>query len=76
MDVERKLKVFRETPKKIDLVGDNVKVDFCVIRDETAPLRLVKNRENAYFLNSAIQVLHIRYYCLEIILTNYILWKE
>ena len=41
-----KIKVFRGTPKKIDLVSDNVKIDFSVIRDETAPLHPVNNGEN------------------------------
>ena len=65
-----KIKVFRETPKKIDLVSDNVKIDFSVIRDETAPLHPVNNGENVPCRS------YIRYHCLEIILTNYNLRKE
>ena len=65
-----KIKVFRGTPKKIDLVSDNVKIDFSVIRDETAPLHPVNNGENVPRRS------YIRYHCLEIILTNYNLRKE
>ena len=41
----KKIKVFRGTTTKTDLVSDSVKVDFSVIRDETAPLRLLNNRK-------------------------------
>ena len=53
-----KIKVFRGTTKITDLVSDNVKVDFSVIRDETAPLGLMNNGENVCFFNSVMQVLY------------------
>ena len=54
----KEIKVFRGTPKNIDIVSDNVKVDFSVIRDETAPLGLMNNGENVFFFNSVMQVLY------------------
>ena len=54
----KKIKVFRGTSKKIDLVSNNVKVDSSVIRDETAALGLTDNRENVCFFNSVMQVLY------------------
>ena len=48
----------RGRPKKVDLVSDNVKVDFSVIRDETAPQGLVNKGENVCFFNSVMQVLY------------------
>ena len=54
--VQRKFKYLEEHQRKIDLVSDNVKVDFSVIRDETAPLGLRSNRENNCFFNSVIRV--------------------
>ena len=41
----KKIKVFRGTPKKIDPVSNNVKVNLSGTRDETAPLGLVNNGE-------------------------------
>ena len=70
----KKIKVFRGTPKKIDLVSNNVKVNVSVTTDETAPLGLVNNGEN-FSLNLSCKS-YILYHCLEIILTNYNLWKE
>ena len=54
----KKIKIFRGTPKKIDLVSDNVKIDFSFIRDETTPLGLMNNGENVCFVNSVMQVLY------------------
>ena len=53
-----KIKVFRGTTKITDLVSDNVKVDFSVIRDESAPFGLMNNGENVCFFNSVMQVLY------------------
>ena len=41
----KKIKVFRGTTTKTDLVSDSVKVDFSVTRDETAPLGLMNSRK-------------------------------
>ena len=54
----KKIKIFRGTSKKIDLVSDNVKIDFSFIRDETTPLGLMNNGENVCFVNSVMQVLY------------------
>ena len=64
------------TPKKIDLVSDNGKVDFNVIRDKTAPIGLMNNRENVCLFLLCRFRCYICYHCLEIILANYNLRKE
>ena len=60
MDVQRKLKYLeKHQKKKKDFINDNGKVDFSVIRYETATLGLMNNGKNVCFFNSVMQFLYL-----------------